>query len=99
MVISLLLGIAAILAGGGGGDDILVLIIVIAIVQAIDGMFITPRVVGDRVGLHPILVIASVIAFGSQLGVLGVIMAIPIVATVSVFISFGFSYYLESILL
>ena len=54
------------------------------------------RVVGDRVGLHPILVIASVIAFGSQLGILGVIMAIPIVATVSVFISFGFSYYLES---
>ena len=40
--------------------------------------------------------IASVIAFGSQLGVLGVIMAIPIVATVGVFISFGFSYYLES---
>ena len=96
VIISLLLGIAAILAGGGGGSDILVLIFVIAIVQAIDGMFITPRVVGDRVGLHPILVIASVIAFGSQLGVLGVIMAIPIVATVSVFISFGFSYYLES---
>ena len=96
ILMALLLGTAAILAGGGGGYDILVLGAVITFVQAIDGMFITPRVVGDRVGLHPILVIASVIAFGSQLGILGVIMAIPIVATVSVFISFGFSYYLES---
>ena len=58
--------------------------------------YILLRVVGDRVGLHPIMVIASVIAFGSLLGILGVIMAIPIIATVSVLISFGFSYYLES---
>ena len=94
--ISLLLGTAAVLAEGGSVTTVIMLCVVIVIVQSVDGMVITPRVVGDRVGLHPIMVIASVIAFGSLLGILGVIMAIPIIATVSVLISFGFSYYLES---
>jgi len=53
---------------------------VFMLVQSIDGVYITPRVVGERVGLHPMVVILSVFAFADMLGVWGVIIAIPVVA-------------------
>lgn len=54
--------------------------IVFVSVQSIDGIFITPRVIGQRVGLHPFVVIASLFAFSDWLGFLGILLAIPIVA-------------------
>lgn len=58
---------------------------VFAIVQQIDGFFITPRVVGEAVGLHPMTVIASVLVWGLLLGgLLGAILAVPLTASVKV---------------
>ena len=58
---------------------------VFAIVQQIDGFFITPRVVGVAVGLHPMTVIASVLVWGLLLGgLLGAILAVPLTASVKV---------------
>ncbi len=58
---------------------------VFALVQKIDSFFITPRVVGDRVGLHPMTVIASVFAWPIILGgLLGAILAVPMTASVKV---------------
>jgi len=55
------------------------------IVQHIDSLFITPRVVGDRVGLHPMTVMASVFAWPLILGgLLGAILAVPMTASVKV---------------
>jgi predicted PurR-regulated permease PerM len=55
------------------------------VVQHIDSLFITPRVVGDRVGLHPMTVIASVFAWPLILGgLLGAILAVPMTASVKV---------------
>ncbi len=55
-----------------------------ALVQFLDGMVITPRVIGDRVGLHPVLVIVSVIAFGDRFGFYGVLLAVPVLAVAKV---------------
>ncbi|MCA1964123.1 MAG: AI-2E family transporter [Prosthecobacter sp.] len=59
--------------------------VVFAVVQQIDGLFITPRIVGEAVGLHPLTVIASVLVWGLLLGgLLGAILAVPMTASVKV---------------
>jgi predicted PurR-regulated permease PerM len=58
---------------------------VFALVQQVDAFFITPRVVGEAVGLHPVTVIASVLAWSLLLGgLLGAILAVPLTASVKV---------------
>jgi predicted PurR-regulated permease PerM len=58
---------------------------VFVIVQQIDGFFITPRIVGEAVGLHPMTVIASVLVWALLLGgLLGAILAVPMTASVKV---------------
>ncbi|MDI1315532.1 AI-2E family transporter [Prosthecobacter sp.] len=58
---------------------------VFALVQQVDALFITPRIVGEAVGLHPMTVIASVLVWGLLLGgLLGAILAVPLTASVKV---------------
>ena len=59
--------------------------IVFFVVQTLDGLLITPRVIGRKVGLNPLIVILSVICFGDLFGFWGVLAAIPGVALMSVF--------------
>lgn len=55
------------------------------VVQQIDGFFITPRIVGEAVGLHPMTVIASVLLWTLLLGgLLGAILAVPLTASLKV---------------
>lgn len=58
---------------------------IFAVVQQIDGLFITPKVVGESVGLHPMTVIVSVFAWALILGgLLGAILAVPLTASIKV---------------
>jgi predicted PurR-regulated permease PerM len=50
---------------------------VFALGQLLEGMVITPRLVGERVGLHPVAVIFALMAFGQLFGFFGVLLAIP----------------------
>ncbi|MBA3495113.1 MAG: AI-2E family transporter, partial [Gammaproteobacteria bacterium] len=56
--------------------------------QLLEGMVITPRLVGERIGLHPVLVIFSLLAFGQLFGFFGVLLALPASAALVV----GFKY-------
>jgi len=59
--------------------------VIFIVVQQIDALFITPRIVGEAVGLHPMTVIASVLVWGLLLGgLLGAILAVPMTASVKV---------------
>ena len=63
----------------------LVVTSIFIIVQQIDGLFITPKIVGESVGLHPMTVIASVFVWSLLIGgLLGAIVAVPLTATVKV---------------
>ena len=53
---------------------------------AIDNAFITPKVIGKRVGLHPVIIILSILVFGTLFGFLGVLFAVPIAAVVKVIV-------------
>ena len=56
--------------------------------QLLEGMVVTPRLVGDRIGLHPVLVIFALLAFGQLFGFFGVLLALPASAALVV----GFKY-------
>jgi len=65
-------------------------------VQAIEGYLLTPRIVGDKVGLHPLVVIVALIAAGSLLGIWGMLLAIPVTATLSVLVHEWLAAYRSS---
>ncbi len=52
--------------------------------QLIEGYVITPRIVGERVGLHPVAVIFALAAFGQLFGFVGVLLAVPLAAVLLV---------------
>lgn len=54
--------------------------------QALEGSVVTPYLVGDRIGMHPIMVIFMVLAGGKLFGFLGILMALPAGAVIAVFV-------------
>jgi len=83
------LGVALPLAyfGNEGSVSRVVLVLVVfSAVQAIEGYLLTPRIMGDRTGLHPALIIFAVFFWGVALGgILGMMLAIPLTAFAVVF--------------
>lgn len=57
---------------------------VILLVQIIDNVFIIPSVIAGSIGLHPLLVLFGVIIFGTLFGLLGMLLAIPVLATLKI---------------
>ena len=64
--------------------------------QAIEGMVLSPWLVGDRIGLHPVAVIFAVMAGGALFGFFGVLLALPVAAIVVVLLRHLHKQYLES---
>ncbi|WP_133650234.1 AI-2E family transporter [Paraburkholderia flava] len=52
--------------------------------QVLEGFFLTPRLVGERIGLHPLAVIFALLAFGQLFGFFGVLLALPVSAMLTV---------------
>ena len=69
---------------------------VFAFVQAIEGFVITPRVVGENIGLHPVAVIFAVLLGGELFGITGMILGVPVVAVLNVLLSRGVVQYKAS---
>lgn len=69
---------------------------VFSVAQMIEGMVLTPRFVGERIGLHPVAVIFAVMAGGSLFGFIGVLLALPVAAVVMVLIRHGHDRYVNS---
>lgn len=64
--------------------------------QFIEGNFLTPKLVGQRVGLHPVWVIFALLAAGSLFGFVGIMLAVPVAAAIGVLTRFALSRYLGS---
>lgn len=64
--------------------------------QAIEGNVLTPKLVGDRVGLHPVWVMFALLAGGALFGFVGVLLAVPVAAVVGVGVRFAFAQYRHS---
>lgn len=70
--------------------------LIFVIGQVVEGNFLTPKLVGDRVGLHPVWVIFALFAGGDLLGFVGMLIALPVAATLGVLIRFTIAQYRES---
>ncbi len=62
-------------------------------VNILDGLVITPRIVGGKVGLSPILVILALMVFGQLFGFLGVLLAVPLATIFKILLNHGLEYY------
>lgn len=65
--------------------------------QLLESMLITPRLVGERIGLHPVAVIFALLAFGQLFGFIGILLALPVSAVLLVWLRHLHSRYLEAI--
>ncbi len=65
---------------------VVLVLIVFAAGQSAESMFLTPKLVGDRIGLHPVTVIFAVLAGGQLFGFLGILLALPVAAALNVLV-------------
>jgi predicted PurR-regulated permease PerM len=65
-------------------NEILAVLAVFVVGQVIEGTFVTPKLVGDKVGIHPVWIIFALLAGASMFGFLGVLFAIPVTATIGI---------------
>jgi predicted PurR-regulated permease PerM len=64
--------------------------------QFMEGNFLQPKLVGNRVGLHPVWLIFALFAFGYLLGFVGLLLAVPLAAAIGVLMRFALRQYLAS---
>lgn len=87
--------LAALLQFGPGGAIIGVLVLY-GLGQFIEGFFLTPRLVGERIGLHPVAVLFALLLFGKLFGFFGILLALPISAVGLVLLQYGWARYTQS---
>ena len=69
---------------------------VFAVVQGLEGMIITPRIVGEKIGLHPVAIILAVLLGAEFFGLVGVIVSVPVAAALNVIFTHGLNEYKAS---
>jgi len=78
--VSTIITLVVALAGGRSPGSVLLIWLGLGVINQFDSAFIQPRVIGRRVGLHPVAAILSVAVFGRIMGPAGVLLGIPLAA-------------------
>ena len=71
---------------------------IFAVGQFVEGNILTPRLVGKSVGLHPVWLLFALSAFGTVFGFVGMLIAVPVAASIGVLTRFAFEQYRASLL-
>ncbi len=66
--------------------------------QVVEGNILTPKLVGESVGLHPVWLIFALSVFGALFGFVGMLVAVPVAAAIGVLARFGVQQYMDSAL-
>ena len=64
--------------------------------QFVEGNILSPKLVGEAVGLHPVWLMFALVAFGSLFGFVGLLLAVPLAAVIGVLSRFALGQYLAS---
>ncbi|MCG6970458.1 MAG: AI-2E family transporter [Gammaproteobacteria bacterium] len=70
--------------------------VVFGVGQMLEGMLLTPLMVGDKIGLHPVAVIFAVMAGGQLFGFVGILVALPVAAVIAVLLRHAVQRYTDS---
>jgi predicted PurR-regulated permease PerM len=89
-------GLIAALVQHGDWMHVFLVLAVFGIGQTIESFVLTPWLVGDRIGMHPVAVIFAIMAGGQLFGFLGVLMALPVAAIVMVLLRYAHERYTHS---
>jgi len=92
----IILGVVAALVQYGDWQHVAGVLVVFGIGQVIESYVLTPKLVGDRIGLHPVAVIFAVLAGGQLFGFLGMLLALPVAAVVNVLLRYAQERYRHS---
>jgi len=94
MLAGFVVGIGVAVAQFGSWVPVALVAAVFVIGQFVEGNFITPRVVGNRIGLHPVWLIFALLAGGALFGFTGLLLAVPVAAVLGVLVRFSLERYL-----
>ncbi len=95
--VGLLIGVLVAWAQTSGDWGFVAIIAGIFLVgQIIEGNFLTPKLMGDSIGLHPLWIFFALMAGGSLMGFVGILIAVPVAAVLSVLIAFAVRQYRAS---
>ena len=97
-IIGIIFAIIAGLIQFGDPQILIWIALVFAVGQMLEGMVLTPLLVGDKIGLHPVAVIFAVLAGGQLFGFLGILLALPIAAVIMVMLRHAHDKYINSVL-
>jgi predicted PurR-regulated permease PerM len=75
-------------------QSILLVAVVFVVGQPLEGVFLTPKLVGDRVGLHPVWILFALLTGAALFGFVGVLLAVPTAAVIGVGMRFAIGRYL-----
>jgi predicted PurR-regulated permease PerM len=92
-------GLSVLVAIGQFGLDLPMIGAVVAVfvvVQGLEGSVLTPNLIGNRIGLHPVWVLFAVFAGGEMAGLLGIFLAVPVAAVLGVLARWLLAQYLAS---
>ena len=93
LIVGVLIAGVAVLFQTGELISLLWVFLVFGLAQMIEGMFLTPVLVGDRIGLHPVAVIFAVLAGGQLFGFFGILLALPVFAVLAVLLRHAHKKY------
>ena len=80
----------------GPQQELIAVLVLYGLGQFLEGFVLTPRLVGERIGLHPVAVLFALLLFGKLFGFFGVLLALPISAISLVLVQYLWSVYTQS---
>ncbi len=81
---------------GGDLKQVAIILAIFIVGQVVEGNFITPKLVGKKVGLHPVWIIFGMMAGGSLFGFVGILLSVPVTAVIGVLVRFSIDQYMAS---
>lgn len=94
--IGLLVSVAIAWFQAGELNYVLIIAAIFFVGQLVEGNILSPKLLGDSVGLHPLWILFALMAGGSLFGILGMLIAVPVAAVVGVLLSFAIMQYKSS---
>jgi predicted PurR-regulated permease PerM len=95
-ITGVLMGLVAAIVQYQDWQHVIYVAIVFAIGQTLEGYVLVPRLVGEKIGLHPVAVIFAVLAGGELFGFVGVLLALPVASVVMVLLRYAHERYTAS---
>lgn len=95
-IVGLGMGVLAALVQHQDSLHVILVLVVFGVGQMLEGYVLVPKLVGDKIGMHPVAVMFAILAGGELFGFVGVLLALPIAAVVMVLLRYAYERYTQS---